>query len=433
MTSQGPSSRSGTGAQQSAGRGISISRRQLLAGSGLASAAVLAGTATPGVAAAATSGATLSPADSSSTVPFHGAHQAGIVTPEQVRMVFATYDLIASDVAAIAALLTAWTDAAARLTAGEPLAGEGGSFAPPVDTGEAVGLGPSRLTLTVGFGPSLFDGRFGLASLRPAALADLPPFAGDQLDDGTSGGDLCVQACADDAQVAFHAIHNLSRLALGTATLRFVQSGFGRTASPGAGQPTPRNLLGFHDGTANPDPSDDTAMRRIVWVDHHSDQRWMVGGSYLVARRVRIHLEQWDRSTVEEQERTIGRMKLSGAPLGGTNEDQPVDLNALTADGELVIPDSAHIRVASPATNGGQAILRRGYSFADGIDPVTGELDAGLFFVCFQKDPRAQFVPIQQRLSENDALDQYLVHTTSGVFACPPGLRPGESLGAGLL
>ena len=431
MTSKNPAPRGGAGAQAH-DRGISISRRQMLAGSGLASAALLAGAATSGVAAAATSGAPSPPADSSSTVPFHGAHQAGIVTPEQARMVFATYDLTAPDLAAVAALLTVWTDAATRLTAGEPLAGEGGSFAPPVDTGEAVGLGPSRLTLTVGFGPGLFDGRFGLASLRPAALAELPPFAGDQLDAGASGGDLCVQACADDPQVAFHAIHNLSRLALGTATLRFVQSGFGRTAAPGAGQPTPRNLLGFHDGTANPDPSNDAAMRRIVWVDG-GDQEWMVGGSYLVARRVRIHLEQWDRSTVEEQERTIGRMKVSGAPLGGTHEDQPVDLNALTADGELVIPDSAHIRVASPATNGGQAILRRGYSFADGIDPVTGELDAGLFFVCFQKDPRVQFVPIQQRLSENDALDQYLVHTTSGVFACPPGVRPGESLGAGLL
>ncbi len=282
MTSKNPSSRSGNSGQESPDRGVSISRRQLLAGSGLASAALLAGAGTPGVAAAATSGATSSPAGSSSTVPFHGAHQAGIVTPEQARMVFATYDVTAPDLAAVAALLTVWTDAATRLTAGEPLAGQGGSFAPPVDTGEAVGLGPSRLTLTVGFGPGLFDGRFGLASLRPAALADLPPFAGDQLDAGTSGGDLCVQACADDPQVAFHAIHNLSRLALGTATLRFVQSGFGRTAAPGAGQPTPRNLLGFHDGTANPDPSDDAAMRRIVWVDG-GDQRWMVGGSYLVA------------------------------------------------------------------------------------------------------------------------------------------------------
>jgi deferrochelatase/peroxidase EfeB len=158
----------------------------------------------------------------------------------------------------------------------------------------------------------------------------------------------------------------------------------------------------------------------------------MVGGSYLVARRIRIHLEQWDRTTVEEQEHTIGRMKLSGAPLGGSSEDEPVDLGALTAGGVPVIPDSAHIRVASPATNDGQAILRRGYSFADGIDPVTGELDAGLFFVCFQKDPRVQFVPIQQRIADTDSLAQYLLHTTSGLFACPPGIEPGGTVGGEL-
>jgi deferrochelatase/peroxidase EfeB len=431
VTAENPSPRSGSADSAPADRDSAISRRQLLAGSGLATAALLAGVATPAAAAAATFGATES-VGTSSSVPFHGPHQAGIVTPEQARMVFATYDVTAADAAGVIGLLATWTDAAARLTAGEPLVGDGAPFAPPVDTGEALGLGPSRLTITVGFGRSLFDERFGLASSRPAALAELPSFAGDELDPGTSGGDLCVQACADDPQVAFHAIHNLTRLALGAATLRFLQTGFGRTAAPGPDQPTPRNLLGFHDGTANPRPSNDAAMSRVVWVDRHGDQPWMVGGSYLVARRVRIHLEQWDRSTVEEQERTIGRTKVSGAPLGGKHENDQVDLDALTPEGLPVIPDSAHIRVAAPSTNGRQAILRRGYSFADGIDPVTGELDAGLFFICFQKDPRVQFVPIQQRLSENDALGQYLVHTTSGVFACPPGVSPGGTLGAGL-
>ncbi len=432
MTTKRPSRRSDSEATAEAPRATSISRRQLLAGSGLASAALLAGTASPAAAAAVATAGTAASSSPSSTVPFHGAHQAGIVTPEQARLVFATYDVTAPDAAGLAALLAEWTDAAARLTAGEQLAGTGGTFAPPVDTGEALGLGPARLTLTVGFGRSLFDGRFGLTSRRPGALADLPVFAGDDLDQSTSGGDLCVQACADDTQVAFHAVHNLTRLALGAATVRLLQVGFGPTASPGSGQPTPRNLLGFHDGTSNLDPSDDAAMRRFVWVDGKNDQPWMVGGTYLVGRRIRIHLEQWDRTTVDHQQRTIGRMKTSGAPLGATHEDDPVDLGALTSEGQPVIPDSAHIRAAAPATNDGQAILRRGYSFADGVDPLTGELDAGLFFVCFQKDPRVQFVPIQQRLSDNDALSQYLVHTTSGVFACPPGVRPGGTLGAGL-
>jgi deferrochelatase/peroxidase EfeB len=305
-------------------------------------------------------------------------------------------------------------------------------LAPPPDTGEALGLPPSALTLTVGFGPTLFDTRFGLGKRRPAALVDLPPFAGDALDPTSSGGDVCIQACANDAQVAFHAVHDLARLALGSATVRYVQSAFGRAASSGAGQPTPRNLLGFHDGTNNLDPGDEGAMARFVWVDS-PDQPWMKGGTYLVWRRIRIYLEAWDRSTLHAQEQTIGRIKASGAPLGGTRQSDPVNLQAVGDYGQSIIPETAHIRVAAPSSNGGQAILRRGYSFVDGVDPQSGELDAGLFFICFQKDPRQQFIPIQTRLSHNDALSEYLTHTGSGIFACPPGTAQGGTWGEGLL
>ena len=249
-----------------------------------------------------------------SAVPFFGDHQAGIATPEQARMVFAAYDVTASDAAGLSGLLAQWSAAAARLTVGQALDGPTGPFAPPADTGEALGLPPSNLTITVGFGPTLFDGRFGLGPRRPAPLVDLPAFAGDALDDSLSGGDLCIQACADDAQVAFHAVHNLTRLALGSATIRYVQLGFGRTASTGPGDETPRNLLGFHDGINNLDPTNTEAMRRSVWVDSRTDQPWMIGGTYLVARRIRIHLEAWDTATLEAQEQTIGRKKVSWGP-----------------------------------------------------------------------------------------------------------------------
>lgn len=406
-------------------RGPSFSRRQLLAGSGLATAAVAA------AAAAGTTDAAASGPDGG-TVPFHGVHQSGIATPEQARMVFAAYDVTAADRAGLQALLATWTAAAERMTQGRSVEGPTGPFAPPADTGEALDLPPSRLTLTVGFGPSLFDGRFGLGPRRPEALIDLPPFAGDRLDPARSGGDLCVQACAEDAQVAFHAIHNLTRLAFGSATLRYLQNGFGRTASAGGAAATPRNLLGFKDGTDNLVTSNARSMDTFVWADD-ADQAWIRGGSYLVARRIRIHLEAWDRSTLGDQQRTIGRIKDSGAPIGASREHDPVDLHALDGFGNPRIPQSAHIRVAAPSTNHGAAILRRGYSFADGMDPATGELDAGLFFVCFQKKPADQFVPIQRRLSGQDALSAYLVHTGSAIFACPPGTAPGQSWGHGLV
>jgi deferrochelatase/peroxidase EfeB len=423
-----------------------LSRRQLLAGSGLATAGLIAGAA--GAAATGTGAeragaattadgsdaAPTSSAGGGSTVPFFGDHQAGITTPEQARMVFAAFDLTATGADALEELLTRWTRAAALLTAGQPVEGPAGTFVPPADTGEALGLPASNLTVTVGFGPTLFDGRFGLGAKKPAALAELPPFAGDQLDATRSGGDLCIQACADDAQVAFHAVHNLARVALGTATLRYLQTCFGRAASPGSTGEAPRNLLGFRDGTNNLDPSDAAAMREFVWVERAStDQPWMVGGSYLVARRIRIHLEEWDRNTLDVQQHTIGRVKATGAPLGQTGEHAPLDLQALGPDAQPVIPEYAHIRQAAPTTNDGQAILRRGYSFADGVDPQSGELDAGLFFVCFQKDPRKQYVPIQARLSLNDALGEYLVPTGSAVFACPPGVADGDHWGRDLL
>lgn len=406
-----------------------VSRRQLLAAGGLAGAGVVAATAMPGIAGAATDGSTGPVGD---VLPFHGAHQQGVATPEQARLAFAAFD-VTGDRTDLAALLASWTAAAEQLTAGRPLPGPADGFAPPADTGEAVDLPAARLSVTLGYGPSLFDDRFGLAARRPGALVTLPPFGGDALDPARSDGDLCIQACADDAQVAFHAVHTLARLALGTATLRWIQTGFGRTAAPGAGATTPRNLLGFKDGTDNLVPTDAGALDAHVWVGGETDQPWMTGGTYLVARRIRTHLEAWDRSTLGDQERTIGRVKESGAPLGRRAERDPVDLAARDRTGEPVVPIDAHIRVAAPATNNGAAILRRGYSFADGVDVSTGELDCGLFFICFQQDPTRQFIPIQRRLAEHDALSQYVVHTASAVFACPPGTSPGRPWGHGLL
>ena len=303
--------------------------------------------------------------------------------------------------------------------------------APPDDTGETVGLLPSSLTVTFGLGPSLFAKRgLGLAARRPAALAPIPPLPADQLNELESGGDLCVQACSDDPQVAFHAVRNLARIGRGTVVMRWSQLGFGRTSTTTRSQQTPRNLMGFKDGTANIRAEDTEAMDRQVWVGGEGPA-WMRGGSYLVARRIRMLLEVWDRSSLEDQEQTIGRHKYSGAPLGEQDEFDPIDLDA-EKGGEPTIPVDAHVRLASPRFNSGERILRRGYSFTDGVDASLGELEAGLFFVCFQRDPE-QFVTIQRRLGSHDALGEYIKHVGSAVFAVPPGARPGGYVGESLL
>jgi deferrochelatase/peroxidase EfeB len=408
-----------------------MTRRRLLASAGVGAAGLSLGGAGGFLAGRETAEAS---GDGTGTVPFHGEHQAGIATAAQDRLHFAAFDLVTDSRAELRDLMREWSQAAAEMTAGQ-MVGDANSLqpAPPDDTGETVGLLPSRLTVTFGFGPSLFGRRsLGLRRRRPAALAEIPPLPGDELNAEESGGDLCVQACSDDPQVAFHAVRNMARIGRGAVVMRWSQLGFGRTSSTSRSQATPRNLMGFKDGTANIRAEDADAMRRFVWVGGNASPAWMRGGSYLVARRIRMLLEVWDRSSLEDQEATIGRDKYAGAPLGGSRESDALDLDAQRG-GEPVIPADAHVRLASASFNDGERILRRGYSFTDGVDESLGELEAGLFFICFQRDPRRQFVPIQRRLGENDALGEYIKHVGSAVFAVPPGARRGGYVGETLL
>jgi deferrochelatase/peroxidase EfeB len=385
---------------------VSISRRSLF---GLAGAAGVAGAV--GVLEARDSSA-----DTPTTVPFWGAHQAGITTPQQDRLHIVALDLTTKDKAAVVALLQAWTAASAHLTAGREI-GTGAipevDVAPPDDTGEAQGLHASRLTVTFGVGGTLLD---TLGIERPAALRDLPQFAADALDPQRSGGDLVIQACADDPQVAVHAIRNLIRIAHGTAVVRWSQLGFGRTSSTTAAQQTPRNLFGFKDGTNN-DVSD-------IWVTATDGPAWMVGGSYLVMRRIAMAIETWDRVSLSEQENTIGRHKGTGAPLGLSHERDTLKPRTL--------PEGSHVREAHPDTNGGAEMLRRGYSFVDGSDGL-GHLDAGLFFLAYQRDAHQAFVPVQTHLSKVDLMNEYIKHTGSALFAVLPGVRSGGWIGSALL
>jgi deferrochelatase/peroxidase EfeB len=369
--------------------------------------------------------------------PFYGPHQGGITTLVQDYMHFAAFDLASDAVEDLQAVLERWTAAAALLTVGRPYEPAPQSASkPPLDPGEATGLSPAQLTITVGFGPSLFRSgdidRFGLADRRPAVLKALPSFPGERIDPAISGGDVCVQACANDPQVAFHAVHLFAKLARPTATLRWSQLGFGRTASTSLVQVTTRNLMGFKDGTDNIRAEEAAAVNRYVWVQPGEGPAWMAGGSYLVARRIRILFDVWDATSLEGQQHTIGRDKFTGAPLGLAHEYDRVDLQATDPNGELAIPLDAHIRLANPQNNSGQRILRRGYSYSEAAEPGTDELDAGLFFISFQRNPVTQFIPLQARLAASDALNRHTLATSSSIFACPPGPREGGFIGDAL-
>jgi deferrochelatase/peroxidase EfeB len=405
-----------------------VTRRRAIALAGVGVATVAGAGAAGGALARGAQDDQANPAGGA--VAFTGAHQAGIVTPAQDRLHFVAFDVITTDRDALIGLLKDWTAAAARMTAGQD-AGEIGAVngmpeAPPDDTGEALELPPSGLTITVGFGPTLFrdatgKDRFGLAGRRPAALADLPHFAGDVLDPAISGGDLCVQACANDPQVAVHAIRNLARIGMGVVSVRWSQLGFGRTSSTSTTQATPRNLFGFKDGTANLKLEEPELLQEHLWVQPGDGPDWMTGGAYLVTRKIRMIVETWDRSALAEQEMIVGRHKGSGAPLGKSDEFDEPDLDAKGADGEPVLALTSHVRLAHHTTNGGARLLRRGYNYVDGSDGL-GRLDAGLFFMAYQRDPRKQYVPIQRSLARSDEMNEYLKAVSLAQFACPPGV-----------
>lgn len=376
------------------------------------------------------------------TVPFYGERQAGITTPAQDRLHMAAFDVITEDRGELIQLLKDWTEAAAAMSAGREAGATGavsGPYdAPPEDTGEALGLTAGRLTITFGFGTTLFEkdgkARFGLVGRRPEALIDLPHFPGDDLQEQRTGGDLVVQACSDDPQVAVHAIRNLARLGFGKTRVRWSQLGFGRTSSTSRAQQTPRNLFGFKDGTSNVKAEDTELLDEHIWVSGGGNgaEAWMEGGSYLVARRIRMHVEIWDRTSLREQEGLIGRTKAEGAPLSGGTEFTAPDFEAKGRDDETLIATDSHVRVAHHSHNKGVRMLRRGYNFTDGSDGL-GHLDAGLFFIAFVKDPRTHYVPMQMAMARQDTLSvEYLQHTGSGLFAVPPGVRPGGYIGEGL-
>ncbi|WP_028636212.1 iron uptake transporter deferrochelatase/peroxidase subunit [Nocardioides sp. URHA0032] len=414
----------------------SVSRRGLVGGgvaAGLAVGAFAAGRAT---AADETPGAT-----GSDAFAFRGAHQAGITTPAQDRLHFAAFDVTTGSRAQLIALLEAWTEAADRMTRGLPAGRigptEGAVDLPPDDTGEAIGLSASGLTITFGFGPALFRDargrdRFGIADRQPEALRTLPHFPADVLDPERSYGDLCVQACADDPQVAVHAIRNLARIGFGTVAVRWSQLGFGRTSTTSTSQSTPRNLFGFKDGTANVKAEETSDVAQHVWVADGDDAKaaWLAGGSYLVARRFNMNIEIWDRQSLGDQEDFIGRTKASGAPLSGGTEFTEPDFSMPGSDGP-VIPRDAHVRVVHPDFNDGVRMLRRGYNFVDGSDPLGG-LNAGLFFIAFMRNPDTQFIPVQNRMAKVDALMEYVKVTGSALFAVPPGIGAGEYVGQAL-
>jgi deferrochelatase/peroxidase EfeB len=363
------------------------------------------------------------------TVPFHGIHQAGIVTAPQAHAAHVAFDLIVDNRPELIDLFHTITDRARFLTAGGAPP-EIGIAGPPADSGV---MGPTvpadNLTVTVGVGASMFDKRFGLTGHQPEALTAMPMFPDDHLDPARTHGDLSLQLCADNRDTVVHALRDIARHTRGGMQIRWRADGF---TSPPRPEGTPRNLMGFKDGTSNLEMTDPGQMDRFVWLPSAAEQPWTAGGSYQVVRVIRMLVEFWDRVGIVEQERMFGRRRDTGAPLDGNHEK---DIPNFAADpvGEA-IPLTAHMRRANPRTPESEPsrILRRPYNYDKGVDDV-GNLDQGLVFVCFQQDPDKQFATIQRRL-EGEPLVDYIQPVGGGYFLVLPGVRDANDyLGSTLL
>ncbi|MFF3362421.1 iron uptake transporter deferrochelatase/peroxidase subunit [Streptomyces misionensis] len=390
-----------------------LARRGFLRGAALAGAGLATSAAAPG---AAESGA------ANAVAPFHGPHQASAIAAPRRSCVFAALDVTAESRAELIDLLRTLTDRARLLTTGgtpAPL----GITGPPADSGILGDRLPGgELAVTVGVGASLFDDRFGLSALRPGRLTAMPAFPDDDLDPAWCHGDLSLQLHADDPDTALHALRDITRHTRGAAQVRWRLDGFSSPPRPAG---TPRNLLGFKDGTANPDPDSAREMDRLIWVGRgQGEPEWAVGGSYQVVRLIRMLVEFWDRVSLAEQERMIGRSRSSGAPLDGDREhDTPRYADDPKGD---VIPLDAHIRLANPRTpaTARQRLLRRAYNYDRGMD-ANGNLDMGLLFCCYQQDVVRQFETVQHQLA-GEPLTDYISPFGGGYFFALPGVRDAQ-------
>jgi deferrochelatase/peroxidase EfeB len=401
-----------------AGRGLSRRRFLGLGASVGAGALVAAAGFEQAHAGMLADGATSTPAIQAELMSFEGAHQAAILSEPTTATGFVSFDVTAGSKNELRDLLRTITERMRVLYAGG-LPGNLGPASPPEDNGI---LGPDmpaqQVAFVLGMGASLFDHRYGLAGSKPAKLATMQSFPNDNLNPAQCGGDLSIQACAADSDTVVHALRDITKRTRGAMQPRWRLDGF---VSPPRPSGTPRNLLGFKDGIANPATADPTAMDQLVWVQPGGGEpAWTAGGTYQVARIIRMLVEFWDRVSLDEQETMIGRRRASGAPLDANEEfDTP---NYHDDPQGLVIPLDAHIRLANPRTTAtaDSRILRRGYNFDRGID-VNGNLDMGLLFTCYQQDIGRQFAVTQTRLIDEPLVD-YISPVGGGYFFCPPGL-----------
>lgn len=413
----------------------SPSRRSLLMGLGAAGGALALGGLASRSALAAPKPAAILPDDAKlQKQPFYSQYQRGITTPQQAAMMLVAFDILATNKADLTRLFKLLTERCVFLMqGGQPVQVD--NKLPPLDSGiMGTQIYPDNLTITVSVGNALFDERFGLSGFKPKHLQQMTKFPNDSLDAKWCHGDLLLQICANSSETVLHALRDIIKHTPDLLSVRWRRDGFiSAHAAATQGQETPINLLGFKDGTGNPDTHQPSLMNKILWVNSaHHEPDWATHGSYQAIRLIRFRVEFWDRTPLQEQEAIFGRHRDTGAPLGKRNEHDDPDYGS-DPEGKR-IPLDSHIRLANPRTPETEKnlILRRGYSYSSGITG-SGQLDMGLLFVCYQADLQAGFIAVQKKLN-GEPLEEYIKPFGGGYFFTLPGVpAPGHYFAQSLL
>ena len=404
-----------------------LGRRELMAGGAVAASALVVAScargeeadpvsqATSGEKGASVSGAPLADA----IVPFDGEHQAGVQTPSQAHVNLVGFNLKdGAGQRGARNLMRLWTeDARALCTAETPR----GSLEPEMTQT------PANLTVTCGWGESFFA---KIGAQKPEWLGDVRSYTRDKLRPEWGQTDVVLQICCDDQLTASHVLRHMVRSGASYADVAWVQQGFLNANGSLEDGETPRNVFGQKDGTVN--PKTDADFVEQVWIEDGPFK----GGTAMVVRRIDMNMETWEEVDRNAREISIGRTLDNGAPLSGTEENDPVDLEARDKYGLKAIDPTSHVaRAHPPADHPEQVILRRPYNFDLAPSPERpGELsNSGQIFICFQKNPREQFEPIQARLDEVDQLNTWITHVGSAMYYVVPGTQGGTSWGENLL
>lgn len=391
-----------------------LSRRRFLTGLGAGAGAGALGVATAGQAGAIglerPSEEEELPPLQERKVEFDGRHQAGISTPAQADLWLIAFDIKEDvDRERLRGMMRQWTTDARRMASG---------VAPKADLEPEMYAAPANLTITVGLGAGFFDA-IDRVDQKPDWLGPLPEYKTDELRDEWNDGDLCLQICCDDPLMLSHAARWMIKNSAPFVDVKWVQTGFLNALGAKKPEATPRNRFGQLDGTVNPRGEED--FDKIVWIESGPD--WLRGGSAMVVRRIEMDIDGWDILDRPSREEVAGRTLDTGAPLGGKDEFEPVDLDKRDEYGLPLIDRNSHVaRSMPPKEFPNQKILRRVYNYD--LPPEAGNRftsNTGLVFICFQKNPLEQFHPIQERLAERDRLNEWIFHIGSAVFAIPRG------------